>query len=42
VDPDGMVKSLLRRGAEGMLKQLVDMLDVMEGVNMGIGVMLHH
>lgn len=38
VDPDGMVRKLLRRGAEGMPKELADLYEALNDCNMGVGV----
>lgn len=38
VDSDGMVRKLLRRGAEGMPKELADLYEALNDCNMGVGV----
>jgi hypothetical protein len=38
VDPDGIVKKLLRQGAEGMPKELADLYEALNDCNMGVGV----
>lgn len=38
VDPDGMVRKVLRREAEGMPKELADLYEALNDCNMGVGV----